>query len=345
VSSILSSIRLLIADRNFMGSQLLAEALDRDPRFEAFAVTTLTSTDILLASSAHEPRVAVISADLDGVPRKGLQIARALNAHYRNVHIVILIDASAPESVIAAFRCGAKGVFCRTKPMTEFFACIERVSQGEIWANSVETEYLLEAVRNVPSCHGIENEGVRTLSKREIQVAERAAQGYSNKQIATEFLLSEHTVKNYLARVFEKLGVSNRCELLFLLFKEGNGLASRALGQNVSALGNPMELHLKAAEEGYAASQFIVGVAHLEGSGVEKDGHAAYYWLRMAEENSSAVRHRSRVITEDLRAKIGPDAIDRLEKSIASRPRKIIGNNSATFFAQPLPSTSDRQAG
>jgi two-component system, NarL family, nitrate/nitrite response regulator NarL len=65
------------------------------------------------------------------------------------------------------------------------------------------------------------------LSKREVQVAERAAQGYSNKQIATECRLSEHTVKNYLGRVFEKLGVSNRCELLFLLFNEGNGLSSR----------------------------------------------------------------------------------------------------------------------
>src|SRR5437868_6295028 len=97
------------------------------------------------------------------------------------------------------------------------------------------------------------------LSRREIQVTELAAQGYSNKQIAAQFRLSEHTVKNYLSRAFEKLGVSNRCELLFVLFNEGNGLSSRLAGQNASMLGNPIEVYLKAAEEGYAAAQFIVG--------------------------------------------------------------------------------------
>jgi len=108
---------------------------------------------------------------------------------------------------------------------------IERVSRGEIWANCIETEYLLEAARNAPSCDGIDSDKVSMLSKREVQVAEGAAQGYSNKQIADQFRLSEHTVKNYLSRVFEKLEVSNRFELLFLLFNEGNGLSTERWDQ------------------------------------------------------------------------------------------------------------------
>src|ERR1035437_5764372 len=102
------------------------------------------------------------------------------------------------------------------------------------------------------------------------------------------------------------------------MFNEGNGLSSRAVGPNVFGLGNPIETYLKAAKEGYAAAQFIVGLAHLEGNGVEKNGHSAYYWLRMAEENSSAVRQRSRALTEDLRAKINQDEIEDLEMSIAT---------------------------
>ncbi len=341
-------IRILIADRNFMGSQLLAESLDRDSRFEAVAVTTAASTDILSAVSARKPNVAVISADFDGGAKRGLQVARVLNAHYRDVNIVVLLELSARESVIAAFHCGAKGVFCRNKPMAEFRACIEHVSRGEIWANNIETEYLLEAVRNAPSCDGIGNEKVGTLSNREVQVAERAAQGYSNKQIATEFRLSEHTVKNYLGRVFEKLGVSNRCELLFLLFNEGNGLSSRAVGPNASGLGNPMDIYLKAAEEGYAAAQFVVGLAYLEGYGVEKNGHTAYYWLRMAEENSSAVRQRSRALTEDLRTKINPREIEGLEETIATgaRKNKILADEPVDLFKQRLTllMPTDRQA-
>lgn len=316
-------IRILVADRNCMGSQLLAESLDRDCRFEAVAVTAIAgSTDVLSQFSSRKPHIAVISADFDGGAKRGLQVARALNSLHGNIHIVMLLESSARESVIAAFRCGAKAVFCRDKPITELRTCIERVSQGEIWANGVEAGYLLEAVRSAPSCDGIDNDRLGMLSRREIQVAELAAQGYSNKQIAVECQLSEHTVKGYLGRAFEKLGVSNRCELLFVLSNERNGLSSRAAGPSTCGLGNPIEIYLKAAEEGYAAAQFIVGLAHLEGYSVEKNGHSAYYWLRMAEENSSAVRQRSLALTEELRTRINPAEIDALERSISTGGRK-----------------------
>ena len=85
-----------------MGSQLLAESFDRDSRFEAVGVAgAAATTDILSAISALKPDVAVISADFDGgaKTKKGLQAARAVNAHYRNVHIVVLLELSTQESV------------------------------------------------------------------------------------------------------------------------------------------------------------------------------------------------------------------------------------------------------
>jgi len=87
---------------------------------------------------------------------------------------------------------------------------------GYRFAKSVAAEHLLELVRSSPCYETIEN-SPRMLSKREIEVAESAVQGHTNKQIARQLRLSEHTVKNYLFRIFEKLGVSNRMELLFLL--------------------------------------------------------------------------------------------------------------------------------
>lgn len=340
-------IRILVADRNCMGSQLLAESLDRDSRFAAVALTATSTDDILSAVNDRKPNVALISAEFEDGTKKGLQVARALNAHDRNVHIVVLLEVSARESVLAAFRCGARGVFCRNSPMVDLRTCIERVSQGEIWANLVETEYLLGALRSAPSCDGIDNDRLGLLSKREIQVAELAAQGYSNKQIAAEFLLSEHTVKNYLARAFEKLGVSNRCELLFVLSNENNSLSSRAAGPSVSWLGNPIETYLKAAEEGYAGAQFIVGLAHLEGYGVEKNARSAYHWLRVAEENSSAARQRSLALTEGLRTKISPAEIQVLERSISTRARhdNLLASKPLHLFRQRrLPLPTDRRA-
>ncbi len=188
---------------------------------------------------------------------------------------------------------------------------IEHVNRGEIWAGRDQAQYLLEALRNTPSCDGIEDGKLRLLSKRELEVAEHAAQGQSNKQIADELRLSEHTVKNYLFRIFEKLGVSSRFELLFLLFNERNSpVISRAAIFDTAGLNHPIESYLKAAEEGFIAAQFLLGLAHLEGCGVEKNGRSAYYWLRMAEENSRELRQRTRALTEELKSKMRSEELE-----------------------------------
>src|SRR4029077_1032417 len=159
-------IRILVADRHRMGSQLLADSLSRDPRFEITAVAT--PTDVLSIVTTGQPHVVLISADLDCAPRKGLQVARRLNSHNPSVHIVILLETNTQESVIAAFRCGAAGVFCRADPLSELSACIERASRGEIWASTTHSQFLLEALRSTPSCEGIEEGKIEKLSPREL---------------------------------------------------------------------------------------------------------------------------------------------------------------------------------
>ncbi len=63
-------------------------------------------------------------------------------------------------------------------------------------------------------------EGLELLSKRELDVVRQAAKGHTNSQIAGVLNLSEHTVKNHLLRVYNKLGLSNRVELLLCLLSQ-----------------------------------------------------------------------------------------------------------------------------
>jgi two-component system nitrate/nitrite response regulator NarL len=326
-------IRILVADRSHMASQLLAESLARDPRFVIIGVAT--AENIFSMVTTRQPFVVLISADLGSEAKRGLQLARSLHGHHPSIQIVVLLEWGSPESVTAAFRCGAAGVFCRTDPLPELFTCIERVGQGEIWASRSHSEFLLDALRSIPSCQGIGAGKIDLLSKRELQVAECAAQGQSNKQIALELGLSEHTVKNYLFRVFEKLGVSNRFELLF---KECNG---EAMGRGNVACGvgiaHSMETYLKAAEQGVVAAQFIVGLAHLEGYCVEKDELATYYWLRMAEENSSTIKHRSRALIQELRSIVNAEDIEAVEQKVALavEANKLLRSERPAEFITP----------
>ena len=67
-----------------------------------------------------------------------------------------------------------------------------------------------------PTVRAVDANGLNLLSKRELEVVRCLAEGLTNREIADRLGLSQHTIKNYLFRVFDKLGVSSRLELLFM---------------------------------------------------------------------------------------------------------------------------------
>jgi DNA-binding CsgD family transcriptional regulator len=132
-----------------------------------------------------------------------------------------LLDQSTHESVINAFRSRARGVFSRHESVAEFIDCIEHVRKGSIWAGGEETSFVLEAFKSIPA---------PMVNCRLLRRVRCAATGKTSKAIAREFGLSDHIVKNYLFRAFEKLGVSSCVELLFYLTIRGHSFGP--LGQS-----------------------------------------------------------------------------------------------------------------
>lgn len=98
---------------------------------------------------------------------------------------------------------------------------IQRVKDGFLWVAGHETTFLLQAIKSLPAQNILSALNAPTLTERELQVVQHAAAGKTNKTIARELSLSEHTVKNYLFRAYEKLGVSSRIKLLFYLTLTG----------------------------------------------------------------------------------------------------------------------------
>ena len=139
----------------------------------------------------------------------------------------MLLNQTTHELVINSFRSGARGVFSRQLAMSEFLDCIKHVAKGLIWAGKRETGTLLEAFKSIPAPNVLFANDAPELTVRELQVVQCAAKGKTNKTIASELRLSEHTVKNYLFRAFEKLGVSNRVELLFYLTIRGHTFSAK----------------------------------------------------------------------------------------------------------------------
>ncbi len=204
-----------------MSSDLLATALTRDRNFHASGVR---SVDLLDCIADGISTLVVIGADLNFDTKNGFDLAQTLHRTHPSVPIVILLNQSTHDSVVSAFRSGARGVFSRHQPVSEFLDCVEHVCKGFIWAGAQETTLLLDAFSWAPSPDITMGNKTASLSLRELQVVKGAARGKTNKVIASDLGLSEHTVKNYLFRAFEKLGVSNRVELLFYLNLRDPGL-------------------------------------------------------------------------------------------------------------------------
>jgi DNA-binding NarL/FixJ family response regulator len=213
-------IRVLAADSTRMGSQLLADALAQERQFEVVAIEAKGQS--LVGAVAHQkPHVLLLSSTLEGSTTLGFEVTRQVRSGFADTKIILLMDVATPSAVVEAFRSGAQGVFSRSESSKALAKCISSVHQGQVWANSAELRYLLQALREAPSIRMVDSRGEAILSKREHDVVQCVAEGLSNREIAKKLKLTEHTVKNYLFRICDKLGVSSRVEVVLYAFGVG----------------------------------------------------------------------------------------------------------------------------
>lgn len=211
-------IKVLAAESTRMNSQLLAEALAQDCQLEVMAIEPRQAS-ILAAIAQQKPHVVLISSALEESGTQGFDLARQIGANHPATRVILLMDISNSTAVVQAFRCGAHGIFSRTESSKNLAKCIRSVHQGQVWANSAELRYVIEALRESEPMRLVDSGGEAILSKREQDVVRCVAEGLSNREIASCLGLTEHTVKNYLFRIFDKLGVSSRVEVVLYVFR------------------------------------------------------------------------------------------------------------------------------
>src|SRR3984893_3728110 len=209
------TIRVLVADDTRIHTQLLADALRRDLQLEVISPPA-QSRDLVAAVRLHRVNVVVLSSNLDEEPLRGFELLRELRASNPDIFATMLLTSSKKETVLQAFRAGARGIFSRHDSVETLSKCIRRVYEGQIWANSQQLSFAVEALATSPVVRAVDSNGLSLLSKREMDVVRSLAEGLTNREIAERLGLSQHTIKNYLFRVYDKLGVSSRLELLFM---------------------------------------------------------------------------------------------------------------------------------
>ena len=224
-----NGIRVFLAEASRVNCQLMEEALRRKRNHFDVAAHSGPSSELLERLRNQPPDVAVISTNLSDGSMAGFSVLRGMRVMDPSIPVVMLVDAPARELVVDAFRFGARGLFRRDASFPALCKCIRAVHAGQIWANSEELRFLQEALIEAVPPRVVNAKGALLLSRREEGIVWLVADGLTNREIAENLHLSDHTVRNYLFRIFNKLGISSRVELtLYVLNQRKMALSPQA---------------------------------------------------------------------------------------------------------------------
>jgi DNA-binding NarL/FixJ family response regulator len=137
--------------------------------------------------------------------------------------MILVTGTSDPKVLQKAVEDGAVGVVFKSQPPETLIKAIEKVNAGEVWLErSLIANVLSRLSRNQPSSkNDPEAENGARLSEREKEVVKLIGLGYKNKRISAELCISETTVRHHLTSIYDKLGVSDRLELLVFAHRYG----------------------------------------------------------------------------------------------------------------------------
>src|ERR1700730_9341100 len=206
-------IRVLVAD-SLMVSQLIEAALKRcRQKFEVHAFAG-ASHEIFRELEKTQPHVALISSELQDGPLTGFKVLQQLRDSESSTLPIMLLDVADRDLVIDAFRTGARGVFTRAHSFSALPRCICAVHRGEVWVSNDQIEVLLELIMRLRPLQIVKPGAMALLTRREQDIVRLVAEGMRNEEVSQKLNVTEHTVRNYLSHIFDKLGMSSRVELV-----------------------------------------------------------------------------------------------------------------------------------
>lgn len=151
------------------------------------------------------PDILILDVQMPG--RNGLDVLRSLRGAGNEQPVVILTAGIDDRQAGEAIQLGANGLVLKDSSPDLLLRCLEEVRQGRRWIDPDIAERALDAGEHRP-------DGMETLSARERAVVDLVVKGLRNREIAGRLGIAEGTVKVHLHKVYEKLGVGSRTELV-----------------------------------------------------------------------------------------------------------------------------------
>jgi len=213
----LEKTRVLLAAPQRLVREAIGRAIDQE---EGLSLVGATDDSLEAFRLAREARPDVVVFDLDSNRIDWPHFVRELSLSCRGVRFLALSSDGSPERISALCEAGIHGCICLSSGFSELVKGLQRVGEGELYFDQEISSELPEVLSKV-------NEGailLRGLTAREREVVYLLSQGFSNRQIAREMVLSEKTVKNHISHILRKLELKDRTQVAILAWKTGLAL-------------------------------------------------------------------------------------------------------------------------
>ncbi len=201
------TIRVLIVDDHELVRVGLRSVIGTDPAISIVGETG-TSTEAVAEAVRLEPDVVLLDLRLpDG---SGVDVCREILGASPETQILFLTSYGDDDAVLAAIVAGAKGYLLKEVGPDELLRSIKLVAEGKPILDPTVTQNVLDWMKNLDAPKT--QAKVEGLSPQEQRIVALIAEGQTNKEIAVSLKLSEKTVKNYLANIFQKLQITRRSQ-------------------------------------------------------------------------------------------------------------------------------------
>jgi DNA-binding NarL/FixJ family response regulator len=186
----------------------LIAMLGTQPDFQ-IAGSASTGSEVVRRTVELQPDILLLDLEMPEID--GVEALRQLRLIQPEIRVLVFTAFDTDERILGAVRAGARGYLLKGAPREEIFNAIRIVSQGGSLLQPVVAKKLIQRVAEVNQRE--QNKGlIESLTLREEEVLQLLARGMTNKEIASELVITERTVKFHVSSILRKMEKGNRTE-------------------------------------------------------------------------------------------------------------------------------------
>lgn len=204
-------MNIVIADDDFLVATALKTILEASGQVTVLGTGT-DGTDAVKLYRKYKPDILL--TDIQMKTKSGLEATEEILKDFPDARILLLTTFSDDEYIVKALKLGAKGYLLK-QDYESILPALKAVASGQTVFGTEIISKIPELIKNTDTF----DYAVYGISEKEFSIIRLVADGYSNKEIASELFLSEGTVRNYLSTILEKLNLRDRTQLAVFYYQ------------------------------------------------------------------------------------------------------------------------------